>query len=103
MDRIRTQIPQRMPRVANEIRNGALNVMRGGPSKPGQPPGVRSGTYRASFNPQGMGFTARASSNVLYGPFLEYGTSKMAARPHVDRILQDTLPRAMAILSEPYI
>jgi len=107
--RIRTQIPMRMPRVAVEIKNGATNVMHGGPSKPGEPPGVRSETYRKSFNPQAVGFTARATSNVIYGPYLERGThkkdgsQKMAPRPHCERILQDALPRAIMILSEPYI
>ncbi len=49
-----------------------------------------------------MSFTAKVTSDCLYGPFLEDGTSKMAARPHCDRIAEDALPQAIAIYSEPY-
>ena len=50
----------------------------------------------------GMSFTAKVTSDCLYGPFLEDGTSKMAARPHCERIAQDALPQAIAIYSEQY-
>lgn len=49
-----------------------------------------------------MSFTAKVTSDCLYGPFLEDGTSKMAARPHCDRIAEDALPQAIAIYSELY-
>lgn len=44
-----------------------------------------------------MSFTAKVTSDCLYGPFLEDGTSKMAARPHCDRIAEDALRQAIAI------
>ena len=79
---------------------------RTGVSAPGQPPGVRTGNYRNSFvsstESNGMSFTAKVTSDCLYGPFLEDGTSKMAARPHCDRIAEDALPQAIAIYSELY-
>ena len=45
---------------------------------------------------------AKATSNVFYGPYLEGGTRKMASRPHVDKIAQDALPKAISILSASY-
>lgn len=107
IDNIKSQLPGRADRVANEIRNSVFHVMAGGGvSAPGEPPGVRSGNYRNSFSPSSSGdgerFISKATSDCLYGPFLEYGTRKMAARPHVERITQDALPRAIEIYSEPY-
>lgn len=106
LNNIRSQLPSRMTEVSVEIKNSVLNVMNGGPSAPGQPPGVRSGRYRGSFvssvSGGGNSFTAKATSNVFYGPFLEDGTSKMAARPHIDKIAQDALPKAIRILSQSY-
>lgn len=46
---------------------------------------------------------SKITSDTLYGPFLEDGTSKMAPRPHCDRILEDALPEAISIYGEPYI
>ena len=101
LDKIKAQLPERTARVSS------FNVMAGGGvSAPGQPPGVRTGNYRNSFvsstENNGMSFTAKVTSDCLYGPFLEDGTSKMAARPHCERIAQDALPQAIAIYSEPY-
>ena len=106
LNNIRSQLPSRMTQVSVEIRNSVYNVMNGGPSAPGQPPGVRSGRYRGSFVASASGggdmWQAKATSNVFYGPYLEGGTRKMAARPHVDKIAQDALPKAIDILSASY-
>lgn len=56
------------------------------PSKPGEPPNVQKGTLSRSthyVSPQDMGIphTAAAGTDIPYGRFLEYGTSRMAARP----------------------
>ena len=107
LDKIKEQLPERTARVSSALRNSVFNVMAGGGvSAPGQPPGVRTGNYRNSFvsstESNGMSFTAKVTSDCLYGPFLEDGTSKMAARPHCDRIAEDALPQAIAIYSELY-
>ena len=106
LDKIKAQLPERTARVSSALRNSVFNVMTGGGvSAPGQPPGVRTGNYRNSFvssTNNGMSFTAKVTSDCLYGPFLEDGTSKMAARPHCERIAQDALPQAIAIYSEQY-
>ena len=96
LDKIKAQLPGRTARVSSALRNSVFNVMAGG----------GTGNYRNSFvsstESNGMSFTAKVTSDCLYGPFLEDGTSKMAARPHCDRIAEDALPQAIAIYSEPY-
>ena len=97
LDKIKAQLPGRTARVSSALRNSVFNVMAGGGvSAPGQPPGVRTGNYRNSFvsstESNGMSFTAKVTD----------GTSKMAARPHCDRIAEDALPQAIAIYSELY-
>lgn len=55
------------------------------PSAPGEPPGVvtgelrRSMTYEIEKTPQGV--TGRVGTNKEYAVPLEFGTSRMAARP----------------------
>lgn len=55
------------------------------PSAPGEPPGVvtgelrRSMTYEIEKTPQGI--TGRVGTNKEYAVPLEFGTSRMAARP----------------------
>lgn len=108
VDKIKSQLPERAVRVSNVLRQSVFNVMQGGGvSAPGEPPGVRTGNYRNSFEASsesgGTEYKSRLESDCLYGPFLEYGTSKMEPRPHCERILEDALPEAIAIYSEPYI
>lgn len=53
-------------------------------SKPGEPPRVQTGTLKRSittdFSDLGR-FIGRVGTNVEYAPYLEFGTSRMAARP----------------------
>ena len=106
LNNIRSQMPSRMTQVSLEIKNSVYNVMNGGPSAPGQPPGVRSGHYRGSFVASASGggdlWQAKATSNVFYGPYLEGGTKKMAARPFVDKIKEKATPKIEKIYKEPY-
>lgn len=56
-------------------------------SAPGAPPAVDTGRLRASYTWR-VGVDARGpyveiGTNVLYAPFLEFGTRRMAARPHL--------------------
>ena len=82
-------------------------------SAPGEPPAVRTGAFRQSWRPTahvvyGQYFSRIASDlmteNGKYnlGQILENGTSRMAPRPYVDRILEKTEPIAMRIYEEPY-
>ena len=56
-------------------------------SAPGSPPAVDTGRYRSSWRfvlgRDSQGHYVDIGTDVKYGPYLEYGTSRMAARPHV--------------------
>lgn len=88
-------------------------------SAPGEPPAVRTGAFRMSWMPKthanwggGDNFSVVASvqsrqktdnGKHLLGEILEYGTSKMAPRPHHEAIQEKALPKIMKIYSEPYV
>ena len=140
---IRHQMESRSYRAANELRNSALIVLRGQrtgrrykvpgtyrrqrdkvtgkmrngryytASAPGEPPAVRTGTFRASWQPEARvafgSYISRISSDVrtdngqhILGEVLEKGTSRMAPRPHHDRILEHAEPKIHRIYDEPY-
>lgn len=140
---IKQQIEARSYRVANELRNSALEVLRGQrhgrrykvpgtyrrqrdkvsggmksgvhytASAPGEPPAVRTGTFRLSWQPTAAvvygSYISRIESGVRtnngkydLGELLEGGSSRMAPRPYQDRILEKTEPIAKRIYSEPY-
>lgn len=144
VDVIKQQMERRSYLVANELRNNALQVLRGQrsgrrykvpgtyrrqrdktdgkmkngryytASAPGEPPAVRTGTFRLSW---------QATANVVYGSYysriesdlrtesggkytlgeiLENGTSRMAPRPYQDEILEKTKPYILRIYGEGY-
>lgn len=126
---IRHQVEMRTYRASNELRNAALLVLRGSrggrryrvpgtrryysASLPGQPPAVRTGHFRSSWQAAplvaGDTYTARIQSQArtdngryLLGEILEGGTSKMAPRLHHDRIREKALPQIRNIYMEPY-
>lgn len=58
-------------------------------SSPGHAPNVDTGTLRASIKQQPAGhLTYRISDGVEYGVHLEYGTSRMAARPFMTPVFE---------------
>jgi len=117
--------PEREKELLDAIEKGvnragmklAANIKRsmgksaGGPrsghavSAPGSPPNVETGTLRRSIDSTrpmrfaGTVFT-RVGTNTEYGPFLEYGTQKMAARPFMRPGLERFRPELVAILGE---
>lgn len=82
-------------------------------SAPGQPPAVRTGAYRKFFIPRAErkgGYTYRASiessltvNGYNLGNLLEHGTSKMAPRPHDERIIQKALPEIGRIYNRSFM
>lgn len=62
------------------------------PSEPGQGPGVRTGRLRGSITwrlgRDAVSPYADIGSAVFYAPFLEQGTSRMAARPFLRPALE---------------
>ena len=125
---IRRQLPDRAYRSANELRNASLLVLRGQrngrryrvpatrkyytASAPGEPPAVRTGVFRMSWQPKALqrgGDTYRSliesrtkANGYVLGALLEDGTSHMAARPHHDAIKQKALPKIKRIYKEDY-
>jgi len=90
---VRTEIVQSMPGKGSRLvtGTGGDSGIRGQyiASNPGQPPGVRKGTLRNSISNERAGRLRRTvgtnlrtkKGKYLRGELLEYGTSKMAARP----------------------
>jgi len=59
-----------------------------GVSSPGMPPGVDTGKLRNSIRAESLGgMNWMIATDAEYGPHLEYGTSKMAARPFMSPAL----------------
>lgn len=77
-------------------------------SAPGEPPAVRSGKLRRSFRAVSKASAGSATAKVAietdthYAGYLEYGTRKMAARPYVDKIMEEAEPEITKIFNEPY-
>lgn len=64
------------------ITQGATSGKNHVPSKPGEPPNEDTATLRIGIVVTQPGpLHVRVSSNAPYSGFLEFGTSKMAARP----------------------
>ena len=127
-DSIKLQMESRSYRAANEMRNASLLVLRGQrsgriyrvpgtkktyqASAPGEPPAVRTGIFRLSWQPSAHvvfgSYISRIESNVrvknghTLGDYLENGTSRMAPRPHHDRILEKAEPDIVRIYSQSY-
>ena len=72
------------------------------PSRPGEPPHIRTGTLRASIDQETFRrageFVGRMGTNLDYGRFLETGTRKMAARPYLRPTLDAHRLRILADL-----
>lgn len=142
-EQIKQQMETRSHLAANELRNSALLVLRGQrsgrrykvpgtyrrqrdktsgkmksgryytASAPGEPPAVRTGIFRLSWQPTAHvvfgSYISRIESEARtedgrhnLGELLEDGTSRMAPRPYQDKILERAEPRILRIYSRPY-
>lgn len=128
-ENIKLQMESRAYRGANELRNASQLVLRGQrsgrryrvpgtkryytASAPGEPPAARTGVFRMSWQPSAHvifgSYISRVESTTrtnngryILGELLENGTSKMAPRPHQDKILEKAEPNIVKIYSEPY-
>lgn len=122
-------------RAANELRNASQLVLRGQrsgrryrvpgtrkhytASAPGEPPAVRTGAFRASWQPKqkvNVGTHNQVSvtsyiesrqrtDNGSYnlGPLLENGSGRMAPRPYKEKIQEKAKPKIVKIYKEPYM
>ena len=140
---IQHQMERRSFLAANELRNASQEVLRGQrsgrrykvpgtykrhrnkrtgrkmsgrhytASAPGEPPAVRTGAFRMSWQPSARvvygSYISRIESDIRtdngrynLGSILEEGTSRMAPRPHQDLILEKAEPEIVKIYSESY-
>lgn len=122
-------------RAANELRNASQLVLRGQrsgrryrvpgtrrhytASAPGEPPAVRTGAFRASWQPKqrvDVGTNNQVSvtsyiesrqrtDNGRYnlGSMLENGNGKMAPRPYKEKVQEKAQPKIVKIYKEPYM
>lgn len=122
-------------RAANELRNASQLVLRGQrsgrryrvpgtrkhytASAPGEPPAVRTGAFRASWQPKqkvNVGTYNQVSvtsyiesrqrtDNGKYnlGSMLENGSGRMAPRPYKEKIQEKAKPKIIKIYKEPYM
>lgn len=131
---ISTGMKSRGMRAANELRNASQLVLRGQrsgrryrvpgtksyytASAPGEPPAVRTGAFRLSWQTKqevkdsadGTSVRSYIESNTrtdngkyLLGSILEEGTSRMAPRPYQEKIQEKALPKIKQIYKEPYM
>mgnify|MGYP006922126157 CR=1 FL=1 len=125
---INRKVVSRGVRAVNAIRNAELEVLKGQrsgrvyrkpftkratytASAPGEPPARRTGNLRMHWNGQvksentssgGVAIVAELESQESYAGYLENGTSKMAARPFVEKIKEEATPEIQKIYSKPY-
>lgn len=124
---INRKVVSRGVRAVNAMRNAELEVLKGQrsgrvyrkpyskatytASAPGEPPARRTGNLRMHWNGQvksenasggGVAIIAELESQEPYAGYLENGTSKMAARPFVEKIKEEAMPEIQRIYSEPY-
>lgn len=110
-------------RAANELRNSAINVLRGQrhgrrykkpfgktyytASAPGEPPAVRTGMLRMSWGLKAEGngdgtYTAGIYSDVPYARTLEDGSGRAAPRPYRQAIIDMAQPKVLNIFATAF-
>lgn len=96
-------------KVSGKMKNGRYYTA----SAPGEPPAVRTGTFRASWQPVSKvvfgSYISRIESGArtdngkyVLGEILEEGTQRMAPRPYEDAILEKAEPKIVKIYEKPY-
>lgn len=125
---VNQKVVSRGVRAVNALRNAELEVLKGQrsgkvyrkpytkratyrASAPGEPPARRTGNLRLHWNGQvkrkrssgkGVSIAAELESQEPYAGILENGSSKMAPRPFVDKIIEKAKPEIQRIYREPY-
>ena len=101
VQKVKQEAQTRMPRGANALRNAELSILAGpSPSAPGGTPGVRTGNLRRNWTMFSSSEIFGIESGMGYAGYLEHGTRKMAARPFVDKIQQEAMPKIRAIFED---
>ena len=119
VNQVNAELPGRAVEAANELRNAALEVLRGKrsgrvyrlgrggsyrASAPGEPPAARTGTLRRSWRAVTSGPANQnpaIESGIPYA-WLDQGGSKIAPRPYSKETVEKARPQVEAIYSKPY-
>lgn len=87
--------------IVRKIRR--FSYFKVGPSAPGFAPhmrtGILSGRHIFWRVKPGDPYTVEIGTSVLYGVWLELGTSRMAARPYLRPTFVETFPRMLRIVT----
>lgn len=86
--------------AAVSITRGSISGKGHVPSLPGEPPNAdtRQLDTNIHLEPDRPRMAIRVVSNAPYSEFLEYGTSKMAARPFLRRALLEKAPESVDLI-----
>ena len=110
----------RMSEAVNEVRNKTLVKLSGRrsgrtyfvpgthksytASSPGEPPAQATGTLRQSVKgtveSEGRQIIGMVGTEQKYGPMLEFGTSKMAARPWLRKSFEEAQAKVKEIFTK---
>jgi len=110
---------ERATKATKKLMKDYSHKLRGGQlyraSAPGEPPAVRTGTFRNSWGThvhvEKKGVHFRAVSSIeskemaggrLLGEMLENGTGKMKPRPYKQKVIDRALPKIKEIYKKPY-
>lgn len=101
LDRISNESPQKAGQLIRALAfEGMSDVQRSfstSPSAPGDTPGVDTGALKNSINVKPVApFVQSINTGVDYDAYLEFGTSRMAARPYMSpmaRRLEQKIPQ----------
>lgn len=118
---MQTQVSQQVLATAHKVRNSAITGMardsktgevysRGGnldtqphqASAAGQSPAVDTGNLMNSISVRSQGLKAYVFTPVEYGLYLEFGTSRMAARPWLRPALDANLPEFRQAIQQAF-
>lgn len=104
-----SRVQARMFKAAMVLRAAIVRKIRRfsyfkvGPSAPGFAPhmrtGILSGRHIFWRVKPGDPYTVEIGTSVLYGVWLELGTSRMAARPYLRPTFVETFPRMLRIVT----
>lgn len=100
-DEVMQKVKAKYPDAARELKNAAHTTLSGpSPSAPGSTPGVRSGHLRRDWSTFYGDGSFGITSQAEYSGHLEHGTSKMAARPYVEKVKEQAMPKIRSIFSD---
>ena len=87
--------------TSRSITAGSISGKNHVPSSPGEAPNNDSGTLRNNIEvSQTRPDKARVTSNASYSQALEFGTSKMSARPFMRPAREKVRPKALRLLKK---